>query len=63
MRKSLTCYNMQQKGQNVCTYVTDTEGWKCMVVNKLVYARGSLAWYPHESGDFEVIQNGIGRGL
>ena len=26
-------------------YVVDREGWKGMVVNKLMYGYGALAWY------------------
>ena len=37
------------------------EGWKTMIVNKLMYGWGALAWY--ECDDLEVIQNGCGIWL
>ena len=51
--------NMQQQGK----YVVGREGWKSMVVNKLMYGCGALAWYQHECDDLEVRQNGMGRWL
>ena len=39
------------------------EGWKSMVVNKLMYGCGALAWYQEEFDDLEVRQNGMGRWL
>ena len=44
-------------------YVVGREGWKSMVVNKLMYGCGALAWYQHECDDLEVRQNGMGRWL
>ena len=35
----------------------------CMVVNKLMYECGVLAWYQHKCDDLEVMQNGMGRWL
>ena len=37
------------------------EGWKTMIVSKLMYGCGALAWYKRECDDLEVIQNGFGR--
>ena len=34
-----------------------------MIVSKLMYACGVLAWYQRECDDLEVIQNGFGRWL
>ena len=34
-------------------YVVGREGWKRMVVNKLMYGCGALAWYQHECDDLE----------
>ena len=28
-------------------YVVGKEGWKSIVVTKLMYGRGALAWYQH----------------
>ena len=39
-------------------YVVDREGWKSMVVNKLIYGWGAVAWYQHECDDLKVGQNG-----
>ena len=39
------------------------EGWKGMVVNKLMYGVGALAWYQKECEDLEVIQNEMGRWI
>ena len=39
------------------------EGWKTMIVSKLMYGCGALAWYKRECDDLEVIQNGFGRWL
>ena len=44
-------------------YVIEREGWKTMIVNKLMYGCGALAWYQRECDDLEVIQNGVGRWL
>ena len=34
-----------------------------MVVNKIMYGCGALAWYQEECYDLEVRQNGMGRWL
>ena len=39
------------------------EGWKTMIVSKLMYGCGALAWYQRECDDLEVIQNGLVRWL
>ena len=39
------------------------EGWKTMIVSKLMYGYGTLAWYQRECDDLEVIQNSFGRWL
>ena len=39
------------------------EGWKGMVVNKLMYGSGALAWYQKACDDWEIRQNGTGRWL
>ena len=39
------------------------EGWKTMIVCKLMSGCGALAWYQRECDDLEVIQNGFGRWL
>ena len=44
-------------------YVVGREGWKSMVVNKMMYGCGALAWNQHECDDLEVRQNGMGRWL
>ena len=44
-------------------YVVGREGWKSMVVNKMMYGCGTLAWNQHECDDLEVRQNGMGRWL
>ena len=43
--------------------MTGREGWKTMIVSKLIYVCGVLAWYQRECDDLEVIQNGFGGGL
>ena len=40
-------------------YVVGREGWKSMVVNKLMYGCGALVWYQHECDDLEIRQNGM----
>ena len=45
------------------TYVISREGWKGMVVNKLMYGCGALAWYQKECDNLEIRQNGMGRWL
>ena len=42
-------------------YVVGREGWKSMVVNRLMYGYGALAWYQHEYDDLEVRPNAMGR--
>ena len=37
--------------------------WKGMVVNKLMYGCGALAWYQKECDDLEIRPNGMGRWL
>ena len=32
-----------------------------MILNKLMYGCGVLAWYQHECDNLEVRQNGMGR--
>ena len=54
-------------------YVVGREGWKSMVVNRLMYGCGALVWYQHGCGalvwyqhecdDLEIRQNGMGRWL
>ena len=44
-------------------YVLGREGWRSMVVIKLMYGCGALAWYQEECDDLEVRQNGMGRWL
>ena len=44
-------------------YVIGREGWKTMIISKLMYGCGALTWYQHECIDLEVIQNGFGRWL
>ena len=38
-------------------YVVGREGWKSMVVNRLMYGCGALAWYQYVCDDLEVWQN------
>ena len=44
-------------------YIVGREGWKSMLVNKLMYGCGALVWYQHECDDLEIRQNGMGRWL
>ena len=44
-------------------YVVGREGWKSMVVINIIGGCGALVWYPHECGDWEIRQNGMGRWL
>ena len=37
--------------------------WKTMIVSKLMYRCGVLAWYQRECDNLEVIQNGFSRWL
>ena len=50
-------------GRSGSRYVIGREGWKSVVVSKLMYGCGALAWYQHECNDLEVIQNEMGRWL
>ena len=44
-------------------YVIGREVWETMVVSKLMYECGALAWYHRECDNVEVIQNGFDRWL
>ena len=44
-------------------YVIGREGWKAIIVGKLMYGCGALAWYQRKCDDLEVMQNGFGRWL
>ena len=44
-------------------YVIRRELWKTMIVSKLMYGCGALAWYQRECNDLVVIHNGFGRLL
>ena len=35
-------------------YVVVREGWKNMVVNKLMYGRRTLVWYQYDYDDLEI---------
>ena len=39
------------------------EGWKTMIVSKMMHGCGALTWYQRECEDLEVIQNGFRRWL
>ena len=39
------------------------EGWKTMIVSKLMYGCGALSWYQRECDNLVVIHNGFGRWL
>ena len=54
---------MQQRGREANNYVVGREGWKDMVVNKLMYGCGALTLYPKKCDDLEIRQNGMGRWL
>ena len=41
----------------------EMEGWKTMIVSKLMYECGALAWYQCACDVLEVIQNGFGSWL
>ena len=51
-------YAAEQSGR---IYVIGREGWKTMIVIKLMYVCGALAWHQRECDDLEVIENGFGR--
>ena len=38
------------------------EGWKAIIVSKLMYVCGALAWYQCECDDSEVIQKDLADG-
>ena len=40
----------------------EREGWKTMIVSKLVYGCGALARYQHKCDDLEVIQTDLADG-
>ena len=44
-------------------YLVGREGWKGIVVKKLMYGCGALAWYQKKCDDLEIRQNGMGRWL
>ena len=43
--------------------VIGREGWKSMVVSKLMYGAGALAWYQAEYDDLEGMQNEMGKWI
>ena len=45
-------YTAQRSGRK---YVIGREGWKTMIVGKLMYGCGALAWYQRGRDDLEVI--------
>ena len=53
-------YDAERSGSK---YEIGREGWKTMIVSKLMYGCGALAWYQRECDNLEVIQNGFGRWL
>ena len=53
-------YGAELSGSN---YVIGREGWKTMIVSKLMYGCGAQACYQCECDDLEVIQNGFGTWL
>ena len=61
--KYLVWSNMQQQRSGSKYVVGRREGWKSMVVNKMMYGCGALAWNQHECDDLEGRQNGMGRWL
>ena len=42
-----------------CKNVIGREGWKAMIVSKLMYGCGTLVWYQRECDGLGVIQNGF----
>ena len=44
-------------------YVIGKEGWNALIVSKLMYGYGALAWYKRECDDSKVMPNGFGRWL
>ena len=53
-------YAVERSGSK---YAIGREGWKTMIVSKLMYGCGALSWYQRECDDLEMIQNGFGRWL
>ena len=53
-------YAVERSGNN---YVIGREGWKEIIVSKLLFGCGALEWYQCEHDDLEVIQNGFDRWL
>ena len=51
-------YAAEQSG---IKYVIGRERCKTMIVSKLMYGCGALAWYQRECDDLEVIQKSFGR--
>ena len=43
-------------------YVIGREGWKTIIVSKLMYGSGALAWYQRECDDLEVIKTDLADG-
>ena len=46
--------------RSMSKYVIGREGWKTMIVSKLMYGCRALAWYQRECDNLEMIQNGFG---
>ena len=44
-------------------FVKGREGWKSMIVSKLMYGAGALAWYQAECDDLDVLQNEMRRWI
>ena len=44
-------------------YGVGREGWNCMIVKKMMYGCGALAWYQKDSDDLKITHNGMGRWL
>ncbi len=42
-------------------FIVGREGWKGLVVSKLMFSAGALVWYQKECDDLEVMQNDLGR--
>ena len=59
-RMGMVKYAAERSGSK---YVIGREGWKTMIVSKLMSGCGSLAWYQCECDDLEVIHYGFGRWL
>ena len=59
----VTTYYIPVCGTHTLCNVIGREGWKTMIVSKLMYGCGALAWYQRECDDLEVIQNGFGRWI